>query len=394
MKQEHKIYAALGVLVVLGGLVYVTRSSANKEAEEHTVTAAGDLPVVKPSAEDAEKITKFVISSKSKEDDKKQVEVTLEKKGDKWVVTKPIEAAANQANIKSLIENIQKIELSAIIADTADVHEKYELDDKNAVHAKAFKGGDVVFEMFFGKSGSRGQMARLPGKDTVYAAKGYSSYLWARELKNWRDNEILTLDDTKVVDVSIENKNGKFSFVKDGDKWTAKFGKRDDKTSEVEALKDIERFDENRVKDMLRAYKALKSTDFAGKDDETGIDDPLKNEGGIVVIKLKDKAEHQLKIGKKQEGTNRFLAKEGDSTVYVVSSWAAEWGTSGVDKFQKPEDKDKKGDGAGGGDHGEDDGHGHGKDDKKGDAKKDDKKGDAKKEEAPKGDAKKGGGTK
>ncbi len=346
MKQEHKLYAGVAILVVLGIGVYAARSGARKEVEQHQVTATEDLPTVKLSKEETEKITKFVIKNTDKG------EVTLEKKGDKWELVKPLRAPANQANVKSLIDNIQKIELNALIAKGTESYKKYELDDEKAVHAQAFKGDEKAFDLFFGKSGSRGQMARVAGTDAVYAAKGYSSYQWAREIKNWRDTEILKFEDENAISVEVENPNGKFSFTKQDDEWTGSFYPRNDKGKLGAKLKDWELFDGAKVKNMLRAYKNLKATNFAEKGDDTGVDDPLTH-GGVVRIKLKDDAgDFTVKVGNKQEGSNRYVIEEGDDdTVYVISGWAADWATAEQEKFQKPkpkeddeDDKDKKDD--------------------------------------------------
>ncbi len=343
MKQEHKLYAGVAILVALGFGVYSARSGARKDAEEHRVTASQDLPALKLAKEEADKITKFVIKNADKG------EVTLVKKGDKWELSKPLSAPANQANVRNLIEGIQKIEVSALIAKGTESYKKYELDEAKAVHAQAFNGDQKVFDAFFGKSGSRGQMARVAGTDAVYAAKGYSSYQWAREIKNWRDNEILKFEDENAVSAEIENANGKFSFTKQDDEWKGAFYPRNDKGKLAAKAKEWDEYDPEKVKNMLRAFKNLKATDYAEKGADTGIDDAL-SEGGVIRIKLKDDAgDFTVKVGKKQEGSNRYALKEGgDGTIYVVSSWAADWATAETEKFQKPEEKEGEEDAKGG----------------------------------------------
>ncbi|MFP6686425.1 MAG: DUF4340 domain-containing protein, partial [Polyangiaceae bacterium] len=63
--------------------------------------------------------------------------------------------------------------------------------------------------------------------------------------------------------------------------------------------------------------------------------------GGVVRIKLKDDAgDYTLRVGKAQEGSNRYLAKDGSDTVYVISSWASDWATAEPAKFEKIEAKE------------------------------------------------------
>ena len=72
------------------------------------------------------------------------------------------------------------------------------LSDDKAVHLTLFKGSEKVVDAFFGKSGGRGQSARKAGVDGVFSVTGYSSSLYAREVKQWRDGEIVKFDDAAV----------------------------------------------------------------------------------------------------------------------------------------------------------------------------------------------------
>src|SRR5690606_33929525 len=152
MKQEHKLYAAIAVVVVLGVAVYAVRAEKKESVEALAPTgAAAEMPLAKLTKEQTDKVTKLTVKGE-------KGEVVLEKKGDDWEIVKPITAKANDQNVKSTIENLQKIEVEAKIADTAEVHAKYDLVDDKAVHVVAYEGDKPVFDWYFGKSGSRGHM--------------------------------------------------------------------------------------------------------------------------------------------------------------------------------------------------------------------------------------------
>jgi hypothetical protein len=377
MDKERKMIVAGVVLVALLAAVYLTRKEAGKAEQQHSATAAKDLPAIKIDKTAADKITRFVIKAKDKD------EVTLEKKDKLWELTKPLSAKASQENVDSLLKSFEKLEVGAVIAEAPDdaTVKRYELDDAKATHLQAFAGDKKILDAVFGKGGGRGQMMRLEGKGPIYAVQGYSSYQVVRDLKGWRDTDILKFEDGNVISVEVENKKGKLSFTKSDEKWAGASYPRDDKGKLATKAADWPRFDESKVKSMLSSYQNLKANDFAKNDADTGLSDPIEN-GGIVRIKLKDDtASYALKVGKTQEGTSRYLVKEGgDGTVFVISSWTADWATGDAEKFSKPEEKKKdEADKAGGEDDdlGEDLGDDLGDDApaKKGDAKK----GDAKK---------------
>jgi hypothetical protein len=277
----------------------------------------------------------------------------LEKVDGAWRVKSPVDYAANQQNVKSVLDNLKELKAKDVIDTTEAAYGEYNLDEAKAVHVVAYKGGDKAADLYFGKSGGRGQMARKTGQVGVYAISGYSSYLYQRDVKNWRDNAILKFDDAAVTKVDLKNENGDFLFKKEGESWVGTV--KGDK---------IERFDENKVKDMLRAYKTLNAEDFGdGKSDaDTGLDKPAAQ----VTFTLKEGDPIKLAVGKTSSGESRYLKKEGSAQTYIVSSWAAGWAVGKTDKFQKPEDKKD-----GGADDKKKDG---GADDKKKDEKKKDEK--------------------
>jgi hypothetical protein len=178
MKTEHQIYVALAVLAAGAGGLYLTQKSKSEKAQSHSATAASaDLPAISVGKDDVEKITKLEITSPNKDDKTKTVKVTLEKKGDAWEVTSPVQAKANAANVRSLLDNLKDLKIKEVIDRSANSYAQYELSDDKAVHFVAWKGADKADDLYFGKSGSRGQMARVGGKDGVYTTSGYSSYL-------------------------------------------------------------------------------------------------------------------------------------------------------------------------------------------------------------------------
>jgi len=348
MKTEHKIYAGLGILAALAGGLYLTNQDKKQQLAHHSVTAASaDLPSISVPKDDTDKLTKIELATTDKDDKTKKTKVTLEKKGADWVVTSPSSAAgaaANASNVKSLLDNLKDLKVKEIIDRTAGSYDQYELTDDKAVHVVAWKGADKAVDLYFGKSGSRGQMARVGGKDGVYIADKYSAYLYTREVKNWRETSILKFEDANAIQVDVTNKTGAYSFSKNGDKWSATLTKRDKDGKLGKPEKEWKKFDEAKVKDLLRAYKALSAEDFGeAKDkDASGVGDAETN-GGVVHVKLKDGAgDLTMRIGKVQKGTSRWAWKDGGDTLYVVSSWTADWATAEPTKFEKGDDKGKK----------------------------------------------------
>ncbi len=331
MDQQKKLYIAVAVLAVLGGLLFVQRRGEHKELAAHSLEGqSASLPKIELSEEATKSIDKVVIV-KPAADGKPAEEIVLAKSGeDAWSLKKPTEASANTSNVKSLLENLTKLSLSEQISASKDEYDRWGVSDEKGLHASFFKGEENVFDVYFGENGSRGQMTRLAKHDGVYAVKGFSKWLYERDAKGWRDKSMLKFDDKEVVKVEIQNDKGMFTFDKAGESWTGKHGKQ------AAALKPIDKFQPTKVDDLLRAYKALSAMDFGDgkKPEEVGLDKPVAS----VKIELKGgTGVHILSVGNVAEGTNRWAKTNGSDQIYSISSWSSDWATAEPSKFQQAE---------------------------------------------------------
>jgi hypothetical protein len=198
------------------------------------------------------------------------------------------------------------------------------------------KDNGVVLDAYFGENGGRGQMTRIAGKDGVYAVKGYSDYLFNREVKAWRDLSLFKFEEGDVTAVTIDNEHGSYGFTKDGDAWKAKF-----KKGKAGPPKDIERFESSKVMDMVRAYRMLNADNFAEKS-KTSADLGLDKPSASVVFTLKDGGKREVQVGATSEGSSRWAKVSGKDDFFSVSSWAADWALAEPKKFQKEDPKEAK----------------------------------------------------
>ena len=330
MDQQKKLYVAAGGLAVVLGLLFVQRQSQQEEADQHSAEGlAASLPQFDVTEEQVKAVDRIVLKVPAKEAEenveaKPGGEVELVKTGDEaWELKSPLSAKANASNVKSLLDNLPKLKVREAISTGNDDYERWGVTEEKALHATFFTGEEKVLEAFFGDSGSRGQMTRLAGHDGVYAAKGYSKWLYERDAKGWRDKSMFKFDDKEVVKVTIDNENGSFVFDKNGDDWTGAFNGG--------AIKD---FKSSKVGDLLRAYKSLSAMDFG--DDKKPADVGLEKPKAVVTVELTGgKAVHKLEVGGEAEGSNRWAVTNGSPQIYAISSWSADWATAEPSKFQE-----------------------------------------------------------
>jgi hypothetical protein len=311
-------------VIVLGALGFAVYKQSIKDRDLGTTQAAAASSADFPTVTAPDDIDKISIKNGTKD------EVVLQKKDDKWRLVKPVDALANQANAKEIVSNLGtlKVKEEVVMNLDDDVKKAKKLDPDQAIHVMAYKGDDKKLDISFGSSGSAGQLALVdskPGK--VWAISGFSSWMYSKDAREFRDKQFLSFDDQNVVSVQLENKNGPFSFTKGEKGWAG-----------TDKGAPIERFNEQKVKDLLKDMKAGNAEDFAdGKPaSETGLDSPE----ATLTVSLKDNAgTYKLKLGSAaSNGTSHYAQTSGmgdkDSTIYVVYKAAVDWLESDKAKFQ------------------------------------------------------------
>ena len=239
----------------------------------------------------------------------------------------PVNALANQSNVKSMLDNIKELKATEVVATKPDddIKKTYNLDPAHVVHFVGYKGADKKVDDLFGKSGGRGEMMMVAGKPTdrrpPAASRATSTRArWATGATR-RSSSSTTRTPTSVT---ITNKNGKFSFTK-GDKWAGTFDG-----------KPIPGFDDTKVADAVRSMKCLSADGFADATktpDDAGLTAPQ----GVISVALKDGAgTYTLKVGNVSTGTSHFAVKDGgDGTIVTVDSNVSGWALAEPAKFAK-----------------------------------------------------------
>lgn len=332
---ERRLYVALGVLALLGGALYFQSEGKKAELKSRSGEfAAATLPALTVAESIKDSATKIVIERPSDAAEGAAIAPperhTLVKEGSEWKLSEPLSALANQTNVESLLSSLPKLKIKEQVSNSTESYAQYDLGDDKATHVTVFEGDNVAFELFVGKSGGRGQTARLPGQEGVFVIDGYSSYLFSRDTKGWRDTSVLKLEAEKVTRVDVVNESGAFEFKKEGDKWSGRFKKG--KAGALTAIKD---FEPSKVDDLLRAYKTLNATGFGdGKSPaDTGLETPLAE----LTITVGDN-KTQVLFGSSAEGSSRYAKLPEGSEIYMISSWASDWAFAEESKFQKKKD--------------------------------------------------------
>jgi Domain of unknown function (DUF4340) len=306
--------------------------------------AAAALPSIALARNDAERLTKIVISrpDDSEGSHPARVTITLERRGHGWALTTPIAGEASASAVDDAIRNLETLQLWKQLDSGTLYYDQYDLADDKALHVAAWAGERKVVDLTCGKGAQEGQLVRLPDRDGMFALvnwgpQGYSGFLFTRALRSWRETSIFRFNEADVAAIEIHNRSGLLRFERRGGAWTgtraAPRGPEQPWTS----------FDPGKIANLVRSYATLSADNFAdgiGRAD-AGLDDPERT-GGVLRISLRDGTTPTLRVGKPARDTTRWAIKDsrwaakdgGDGTIYALSPWTAGWALADARRFQ------------------------------------------------------------
>lgn len=240
--------------------------------------------------------------------------VVLSKVGEAWRVTEPLDAPADQSNAETAINRLAELRIARVVADRPENYQRLQVDDANAVQVTVKTGDEVLTELRVGKYANGMTMLRLADREEVFGATGSLRYAFDRELKAWRDRQVVAVDPAAVQSIRFESGAGVFQFDKRDTDWAL-----------VEGEEALGVLDPKKVSSLVSTAARLTASDFASEDTSSaraGLNEP----SGKVTITVEDpQAPVVLELGANTEnGSELYLRREGNPTIYVISTYLAD----------------------------------------------------------------------
>lgn len=213
MKSMRTPLLLLGALLVLGGLAYWDDWKTQKEETEKK---AGN----KLFAFDDKTATAIDFFHKG-EGEGADVALRLEKKGEEWLITQPIEAKASQDEVVNLLKNVHEYQYERVAAESKDRWKDFGLEHPQArisVHTP-----DGEHTLLLGIKAPVGySMYAASGKgDTAYIGSQYIDLATNKKLFDFRDKTLVAIktDDLAKL-VFTKGEESPIVMAREGDKWS------------------------------------------------------------------------------------------------------------------------------------------------------------------------------
>ncbi|RJP75977.1 MAG: DUF4340 domain-containing protein [Desulfobacteraceae bacterium] len=137
----------------------------------------------------------------------------LIKKDDKWRIV-PEQYPADTEMIRRMLDVIDDLAVTALVSESEN-YVRYELDDKNRIHVKAFKGDDIIREFYIGKAAPsfNHTFIRLQTDPKVYHAGNNFRSGFDQTMESLRDKTVLSFHQNDIHEVLIEKGQQQIAFV-------------------------------------------------------------------------------------------------------------------------------------------------------------------------------------
>ena len=131
--------------------------------------------------------------------------IQLEKQGDGWLIS-PENYPADKEKINQILDVIDDLTVTALISES-ESYTRYELDDANRIHVKAFAGDVLKREFYIGKAAPtfHHTFVRLANDPKVYHGRNNFRSRFDQTVEGLRDQSVLSFQQQDIQEITIEN---------------------------------------------------------------------------------------------------------------------------------------------------------------------------------------------
>jgi hypothetical protein len=146
----------------------------------------------------------------------------LAKSGTAWVLADTGDYPATEGTVSNLLTKIVDMKTGRLVAEMPESHARLKVaDDQYVSMIELLLEDNTVRTLYVGSSPSYGAThVRVAEQDEVYLASDLSSADVSTRLSSWIDTSYLSIQAQDITAVALENENGVFEFLKEGEEWT------------------------------------------------------------------------------------------------------------------------------------------------------------------------------
>jgi hypothetical protein len=233
--------------------------------------------------------------------------VKLARTEGRWVLPEAGDYPVLEENVSSLLQALGQLEAERRVTQTSGSHARLQVASNEFNRRLDLDLADGTRHvLYLGSSPSYGALhVRAEGRDDVYLTSALTAEDAGVNASAWVDRSYFSVPAGDVMALALENANGAFEFVKEGETWT------------MEGVAGEESFDSSRFQTILNRVTSLTLLAPLGREEraEYGMVAPA------AVVRLQTGGDapktYVLTVGAQDAEDNSHVVKSSESPYYV-----------------------------------------------------------------------------
>ncbi len=145
-------------------------------------------------------------------------EVTVARSENGWALPDADDFPVDGDKVEGLLEKIANLDTRRLVATNPANFTRLQVSDEEFRRKVQLEREDASAELILGGSGGADTVyVRRAGEDDVYLGVGLNSWELSTQISNWVDAGYVSVAQDDVMEIVVDNNEGKFTFVRDGD---------------------------------------------------------------------------------------------------------------------------------------------------------------------------------
>jgi hypothetical protein len=255
------------------------------------------LPEVK-----AEEVTSLAVT------DAEGNHVKVAKSGVQWVLPDAGDYPADAAKIAPVLTKLVEMKADRMVAQTPAAQRRLQVADdafSRRIEVGTPAGAKTVYVGTSG--GGSSSHVRLGGQDQVYLVSGVTASELGADAGSWVKAEYSVVPQADVVEMTLRNANGEWSFAKDANgEWA------------LQGLASVEALNAQSVKDLLGTASYVRLARPLGKTEDAAYG--LSRPSAVVTLVAKadtGQKTYTLTVGAQDPSDKTYVVKSSESPYFV-----------------------------------------------------------------------------
>lgn len=174
-------------------------------------------------------------------------EVKLARRENGWVLPEADDFPVDGVKVEEILDKIARLDTRRLVATNRANFTRLEVGEEDFRRKLSLEAGEDSAELYLGGSGGVDTVyLRRAGEDKAYLGVGLNSWELSTQISTWLDASYVNVPQEDVLEFSVSNAAGSFSFIRDGDSLT------------YTDLRDDEAFEDTKMPIILRNAASIR----------------------------------------------------------------------------------------------------------------------------------------